>query len=135
MAMASPARPFDWESAYRANFKPVWRFVTRLGVRPEHVDDVTHEVFLTAFKRLDSYDPARPLTPWLFGIAVRVAADFKQLAFIRREVPNEAEVHAVAATSGPIAERAVAAREARVMIDEILETMDLDQRAVFVMHE
>jgi RNA polymerase sigma-70 factor (ECF subfamily) len=127
--------PFDWEAAYRDHFKPVWRFVTRLGVRPEHVEDVTHEVFLTAFKRLDSYDQSRPLGPWLFGIAFRLAGDFKRLAFIKREVPQEAETNEVAATSGPVAEKSVAAREARAMIDEILETMDHDQRAVFVMHD
>ena len=126
---------FDWEAAYRDHFKAVWRFISRLGVRPEHVEDVTHEVFLTAFRRLDSYDTSRPLAPWLFGIAFRLAGDFKRLAFIRREVPQEAEVHEVAATSGPVAERGVMAREARVMLEEILETMDLDQRAVFVMHE
>jgi RNA polymerase sigma-70 factor (ECF subfamily) len=139
-AVAQPSGPlpaaFDWEEVYRANFKPVWRFLARLGVRPEHLEDVTHEVFLTAFRRLDSYDATRPVTPWLFGIAFRLGGDFKRLSFIRREQPaEESASEPVTETSGPLAEKAVAARQARAMLDEILESMDLEKRAVFVMHE
>ncbi|MEU4830306.1 RNA polymerase sigma factor [Streptosporangium sp. NPDC023615] len=38
-------------------------------------DDVTAETFLTAFRRRDSYDLARPLArPWLYGIATTLVA-------------------------------------------------------------
>ncbi|WP_030905726.1 RNA polymerase sigma factor [Streptosporangium amethystogenes] len=38
-------------------------------------DDITAETFLTAFRRRDSYDLARPLArPWLYGIATTLVA-------------------------------------------------------------
>jgi RNA polymerase sigma-70 factor, ECF subfamily len=40
----------------------------RLG-DPHEAEDLSQEVFLTAFKRLDEFDPDRPFGPWLRGIA------------------------------------------------------------------
>lgn len=124
----------EWASVYREHFKPVWRFLARLGVQPSELEDLAHEVFLTAFKRADAFDPSRPVLPWLFGIAYRLASDHRQRAGSTREevvgeVPDTAEI------SGPTAEKAVLARQARVLLDEVLESMDLEKRAVFVMHE
>lgn len=36
---------------------------------PDDVEDLGQEVFLTAHRRLGEFDPARPLGPWLRGIA------------------------------------------------------------------
>lgn len=36
---------------------------------PHEADDLAQEVFLTAFSRLQEFDPERPLGPWLRGIA------------------------------------------------------------------
>lgn len=36
------------------------------------VDDLTQETLLAAFRRRESYDPARPFYPWLRGIALHV---------------------------------------------------------------
>jgi RNA polymerase sigma-70 factor (ECF subfamily) len=124
----------EWEGVYRAHFKPVWRFLARLGVRPAEVEDLAHEVFLTAFRRADAFDPSRPVQPWLFGIAFRLASDQRQRASSTREQAVD-EVPEVVSISGPTAEKAVLARQARALLDEVLESMDLEKRAVFVMHE
>ena len=41
----------------------MWHTLRRLGVRQRDLADVTHDVFVTVYRRLDSYDPARPLRP------------------------------------------------------------------------
>ena len=38
----------------------------RFGVREADLEDVAREVFLVVDRTLPSYDPARPLKPWLF---------------------------------------------------------------------
>lgn len=39
------------------------------------VEDLMQEVFITAFRKLPTCDPARPLWPWLRGIAVHLVAN------------------------------------------------------------
>jgi RNA polymerase sigma factor (sigma-70 family) len=54
--------------------KQVHQYVSRrLGT--QLADDITGETFLIAFRRRESYDPARSLArPWLYGIATRLVA-------------------------------------------------------------
>ena len=68
-----------------------------------------------------------------YGIAYRLAADRGRLASATREQPTD-ELHEVA-SSGPTAESAVAARQARALLDEVLASIDIEKRAVFVMYE
>lgn len=51
---------------------------------PGAAEDLAQEVFVTAFRRLGSYDPMRPFGPWLFAVARRVAIDVA-----RRRKPEE----------------------------------------------
>lgn len=54
---------------FDAYFDRVHGYVRRL-VREEHVaEDLTQDVFLHVHRALPSYDPARPLAPWVFTIA------------------------------------------------------------------
>ncbi|MDD2599882.1 MAG: sigma-70 family RNA polymerase sigma factor [Kiritimatiellae bacterium] len=54
------------------------------GKSPRGAEDLAQEVFVTAFRRLGSYNPARPFGPWLFAVARRVAIDVS-----RRRKPVE----------------------------------------------
>ena len=49
--------------------------------------EVTQDVFVRAWQRLKSFDQARPIKPWLLGIACNAAADYRQAQAgrIRRE--------------------------------------------------
>ena len=112
----------------------VFRSLQRLGVRPADLDDVFQEVFLVVHRRLSTYDGSSALTTWLFGVCLRVAAAHRRRAWFRREVPTDADFDGEA----PASERpdeAVAAREAQAIVRRVLDRMDLDRRAVFVMFE
>jgi RNA polymerase sigma-70 factor (ECF subfamily) len=124
-----------WEDVYRAHFKPVWKLLARLGTPKNELEDLAHEVFLTAFRREDAYDPARPLRPWLFGIASRLASDHRQRAFVQREDVTDEVPERAATISGPVAEKAVERRQAQSLLTEVLASLDGEKRAVFVMHE
>ena len=54
-------------------------------------EDLVQDALFQAYRRLDSFDESRPLTPWLFQIAHNQCIDFLR----RRQVRRQAEVAAV----------------------------------------
>lgn len=51
----------------------VYNFIRRMTQNPEMADDLTQEVFVKAYRKLDSFDRARPFKPWLLRIASNTA--------------------------------------------------------------
>jgi RNA polymerase sigma-70 factor (ECF subfamily) len=132
-APAGPASPpVDLPSLYRREFAYVWKTLRRLGAPLSDLEDLAHDVFVVVHRHLDDYDRARPLRPWLCGIAVRVVADYRRLQRNQREVVGETTE---AVDAGPTAHERFEAREARALLMKALDALDPDRRAVFVMHE
>jgi RNA polymerase sigma-70 factor, ECF subfamily len=121
-----------FESVYASEFLYVWNSARRLGVADADLPDLTHDIFIKAFRSLAEYDPARPLRPWLFGIAVRVVSDFRKLERHRREVFGQP---AEGVDPAPRATDVLEAADDRRLVLTILNEMKLNRRAVFVMHE
>lgn len=61
----------------------LYAFLRRFLTQQELVEDVFQETFLQLFTSQDSFDPRRPLRPWLFTIAANKAKD--ALRKIQRE--------------------------------------------------
>ena len=129
--MAAALTP-EFHALYQQELPYVFRSLRRLGVRGADMKDVTHEVFLVAWRRFDSYQRSRPVRPWLFGISYRVAADYRARAQ-HRELPNEPAL--AAAAVAPSAEGSLAEREAREVVMRALEGLPEERRAVFILHE
>lgn len=125
-----PAPSFD--DVFDAHFAYVWHTLRRLGVQARDLDDVTHDVFVHVYRKLDDYDPERPLRPWLFGFAVRAASDYRRLARHRVEAIGSEVEHA---DREPLADERLARSQDAALVAAALETMDFDRRAVFVSHE
>jgi RNA polymerase sigma-70 factor (ECF subfamily) len=119
-------------TVFEEHFGYVWNSLRRLGVREADLEDLAHEVFLKVHANLRKFDPARPMRPWLFGFAYRVAADHRRLARNRLEVTG---VHAEAIDSAPGADDRLEAAEQKAFLDRALSEMDLDRRAVLVLHD
>jgi RNA polymerase sigma-70 factor (ECF subfamily) len=112
----------------------VWRSLQRLGVRSMDLEDQMQEVFIVAHRRLGSFDGSSELKTWLFGIALRVAAAHRRRAHVRRETATlDGQPPDCGADDDP--ERAAMEREARAELEELLSSLDLEKRAVFVMFE
>jgi RNA polymerase sigma-70 factor (ECF subfamily) len=137
---ADPSRAPERSAAAQSRFKSmflaessyVFCSLRRLGVPERDLEDLTHDVFMTVYRRLDDYDSSRPLRPWLFGIAFRTAWRYRDLARHRREVAGDAQHFA---DEAPAADEQLATQQARRLLMQALDSIDLDQRAVFVMHE
>jgi RNA polymerase sigma-70 factor (ECF subfamily) len=46
---------------------------------------VTHDLFIAVQRKLPELDPGRPVRPWLFGFAYRLASDYRRSGRARRE--------------------------------------------------
>lgn len=121
-----------FEMIYEAELAWVHRTLRRLGARPADLEDLCHDVFVAAYRALDRYDRARPLRPWLFGIAFRVVSDYRSRARFTREVSSD-RVDLGAGGDDP--EVHLQNAEARALVLRALDTLPLEQRAVFVAAE
>jgi RNA polymerase sigma-70 factor (ECF subfamily) len=118
---------------FEAEFSYVLHTLYRLVARRTDLEDLTHEVFIVVHRTLAEYDPRRPIRPWLFGIAFRIAADYRRLARHAREVPHAAAEQAV--DEAALADERIAAEQARRLVIEALEDVELDRRAVLILHD
>jgi RNA polymerase sigma-70 factor, ECF subfamily len=126
----APAQPGDCLHAYQHELDYLIGSLRRLGVPTRDLEDVLHEVFLVMLRRWDDYDRERPIRPWLFGIAFRVAAGQKRRG--SRELYADTED---AASPGQAPDEACARSEARELLLAALAAIPLERRAVLVMHE
>lgn len=120
----------SFEAMFRAELGYVLSSLRRLGVREGDVEDVAHDVFVVAYRKLADFDPTRPRRPWLFGIAVRVASDYRRLARHRYERPDDEARADASATEGDDADH-----ERRSLVRRGLAALDLDKRAVLILHD
>jgi RNA polymerase sigma-70 factor (ECF subfamily) len=122
----------DFPTLYKQEFAYVWRTLRRLGVRERDLPDLAHDFFIVVFRQLASYDRSRPVRPWLFGIAFRVVSDYRRSARFARETLGDAPD--VVDRTLP-ADEQIAEHQARAQVMRVLEALDLDRRAVLVMHD
>jgi RNA polymerase sigma-70 factor (ECF subfamily) len=61
--------------AYR---KPLYSFLVRQGLEPQLCDDLFQEIFLKIHKSAHQYQASRPLSPWVFTIAVNTLRDHQR---------------------------------------------------------
>lgn len=125
--------PNDFSSMYADQLSFVWKSLRRLGVAERDLDDLTQEVFIVAFQRIASYEPSRPLRPWLFGIALRVASGHRRRAFVHREVGGSLPRFFFDQRPSPLDAAETAQTMARVLA--ALETLRMERKAVFILHD
>jgi RNA polymerase sigma-70 factor (ECF subfamily) len=96
--------------------------------------DATQEVFMVVHRKLDEFEGRSKITRWLFAICLRVASDRRKKASFRREVLQDSiliDQSSQSIHSGANAEQ----RENARRLEQVLDNIPLDQRAVFVLFE
>ena len=122
----------EFAAIYQREFGYVWHTLRRLGVPRRDLSDVTHNVFLVVHNRFASYDRERPIRPWIFGVAFRVAADYMRLARHRSELVRD-DVDAWDGHRG--ADDLIGEKEDQAVLREALACLDMERRAVVVLHD
>ena len=123
----------DFRTLCERELRYVWTTLRRLGVWEPDLPDLTQEVFIVVHQLLEDYDPSRPLKPWLFGIAYRIALRYRALARHRREVLGAETAEATA--PDPLPDEALARSQERALVRSAIERIDVHRRAVFVLSD
>lgn len=114
---------------------PVYNLAYRmLGNGPE-AEDAAQEAFIRAYKYLDSYDPKRPFSTWLFSIASHYCID--QLRRRRIDwLPLHEEIAEPVrlASASPNPEAVVTERDREAWIQELMGTLSPTDRAAVTLH-
>jgi len=123
----------DFRELYDAHVAEIFRVLHRLGVPERVLPDAVQEVFTTAFRVQQRFEGRSSMRTWLFGIARRVASDYRRSAPARREVledemadrPDERD------DASTWLERS----EACLRAEALLRTLPEEQRTVFALFE
>ena len=110
--------------------KPVIRMIRNIINNQEFCQDIAQDVFLTAYRKLASFDPARSsFSTWLFTIARNksINALKKKKAVSMSELPEGSNSH------NPYDE--AAQKEFFEQLDQVLQTLPTRQKAAFVLAE
>src|SRR5262245_56433451 len=111
-------------------FDLVWRALRRFGVPAADLDDGVQQVFWVASRRLADIDDGKELA-FLFQTALRVASDSRRTHRRRRETGEDGLAELTHATPSP--DDLVELHRAREVLDQLLENLPLELRAVLVL--
>jgi RNA polymerase sigma-70 factor, ECF subfamily len=116
--------------AFVQHYAGVWRFLRRLGIASDRVDDAAQHAFLIVLEALPRIVPGCERA-FLYSTAVRIAHGQRRRG--EREIATvEGEL---GSSSLPSPEELADQKRAREMLDRLLEHIELDARAVFVLFE
>ena len=130
-----PAREvakLSFEQLFVDHAPQVWRALLRLGVHPSDAEDVCQEVFLIIHRRLPTFEGRSSIQSWIYGICVRVTADYRKRAHRRYESPSD-DIPEQTAPENQHAE--LEDHESRALLGATIDKLDADKRAVFVLFE
>jgi RNA polymerase sigma-70 factor, ECF subfamily len=121
----------DFRTIFELELGYVMSSLRSMSVAPKDLEDMAHEVFLAVHGQLHAYDAARPLRPWLFGFAFRIASAYRRKARRETELVHENQVLDGAEAPDALLEKSRKRRLVLAALDEV----ELDRRAVFILHE
>ncbi len=120
----------DLAALYREHHEYVARVLRHLGLEAALVDDALQEVFLVVHRRLAEFDADRSLRNWLYGIARRVASDYR-----RGTRKGHRPLVLVADPSATLSHDDGTRMESARLVEQFLATLDDDKRRVFLLAE
>jgi RNA polymerase sigma-70 factor (ECF subfamily) len=122
----------NFREVFAAHARFVWRALLGLGVQERDVPDASQQVFIVLNQKLGQLEPGCPMRTFVYGICLRVAADFRNRAHVRHErLLAEAPEPQAAATQ----EEILSSREALRRLQDALDRIDPAQREIFVLYE
>ncbi len=122
----------SFAEVFRTYSSFVWRVLLRMGVAEADVDDVAQEVFLGIHRNLPRFEGRCSLRTWVYGICHRRAVDHRRRAHTRYEIATE-EPPDAGQEGGQ--DEGIDLAQARANLNQVLDSLDDDKRAVFVLFE
>src|SRR4051812_48523239 len=133
-AASPPGEVLELSSVYRRYGEFVWVSLQHLGIRPADLEDIAQEAFIVVHRRLHTFDASGQMTTWLFGICMRLASNYRRRRRWKVEVLSGERTDERPASS-MLSDELLIRREEREFADRMLNKLDIDKRAVFVLFE
>ena len=114
---------------YRA---PVFSYLVRCSVAPDDRDDLFQEIFIRVHRAAASYDPARPLHPWLFTIVANAVRNHLRRQRVRSLMGSVDDAGEPAA-GNPGADRVAAGRQTLAWLERRIRELPLARREVLIL--
>lgn len=132
VALSGTHSGVDFGAIVREHGPVILRALARLGVREADVPDVAQEVFVTLHRKLPEFEGRSSLRTFVYGIAVRVASDYRKSAYVRRERATDT----LPERAGSAPELKELERKERLrLLDRALASLDPVHREVLVLFE
>ena len=128
------AATLNLTTIYRDHGQFIWLSLQRFGVRLADLDDLAQDVFMVVHRKLSHLDPLGRIRPWLFGICMRIAANYRRRRRWQVEIPSSGRDHNRAAGL-PLADDLLIKGQDRELAERALATLEVDKRAILVMFE
>jgi RNA polymerase sigma-70 factor (ECF subfamily) len=140
------AEALDVETLYRRHAQQVGRWAGRLAGNGTDVEDLVHQVFLVAHRRLADFRGDAKVTTWLHGITVRVVQEARRRQrrtfWPRRRQgtdgggsPAEQDLTETLAADEPSALELLERKEAGRVVYEVLNQMEEKYRTTLILFE
>jgi len=107
--------------------RPIFNLAFRISGDYEDAMDITQTVFVKAFERLDSFDPARNFFSWLYRMAVN-----ESLNFVRRR-SRTVHIEAEMPSRAPAPDEQIAREESQSLVQQALTRLSEDYRLVIIL--
>ena len=83
---AKPSAPQDFDEIYRSQYRRVLNLCRYLLNSLDRAEDAAHEVFLRVHRRIETYNPALPISSWILRIASNHCIDLLRHSARERRV-------------------------------------------------
>lgn len=126
-----------FEQLYHRYEPSVSKRALRVLGRTGEAEDVVQATFVECFRSLDRYQPSRPFGPWLNGIAYRVTANHLRSKKRRRWLRTGLDIvmNTAVDPTAPASDEQAAHKQLLNLLNSALETLSVDHRMVFTLHE
>ncbi len=129
------AEPVDttlsFDEVYAEGFAFVFRVLRSLGVRPWRLEDAAQDVFTVVHRKLAQFEGRSSVKTWLFGIAQRVASDYRRTE--RRKLSRLEPLSADMRCENEAPDAKLEAAQAASFIDRFLDSLSPEKRALFAL--
>jgi RNA polymerase sigma-70 factor (ECF subfamily) len=116
---------------YADGFAFVFRVLRSLGVPLDRLEDAAQDVFTVVHRRLGDFEGRSSPKTWLFGIAQRVASDYRRTARRKSSHLQPLPEDHPGLTASPQAH--LEAQRAATFVDAFLATLSSEKREIFAL--
>ena len=125
----------DLETLYRAHAPTVARWATRLAGPTLDAEDILHEVFIVAHRRLAHFRGDAKITTWLYAITANVVRHQRRKDRFRRWLAGGGHQIKEPEVEVPTPVDEIERREAIATVYRILDRMGEKYRTALILHQ